>query len=554
MEYSIRRKGMSFIKKHKTLFVSLALIIVVLFAGAGLFTVKNYTRIQNFLMRKFASPEKTVQEHIWKDGSDRQTIYDQPKGFSLCVPSDMEVNTDHATEYIRADKEGMSLVMSREWSPYLDTVLFIDNHLNNYYLNENYIEKNNITIHENEVFTLKDARAQFISLTRNTDNKNSLNNYNYLLVHSKLNDRAFFRVMIKTDNYEKNIDKVKEIVNSFEETGVLGTNYNKVKYAPVIPENWNEETKNYYKNIVKSKKMKWGVFVDGAYTDPLKKLWLDEMEEKLDFAFDFSLYYVNLTEKFPVKELQKFYDEGKITELTLQVSYHANDDLFGKNLNFDLYDGKFDETIRSFARGAKEFGHPFLFRLNNEMNSDWVNYSGVAALSDPDIFVSNWRRIYDIFEEEGVDNAIWVFNPNAEPCPPVHYNSFLAYYPGDKYVHAIGLTGYNTGTYYQQDFNEQWRSFDEIYRYPYDEYMKCFSRFPFIITEFSSSSVGGDKAEWIKDMFASLPSYPNIKMALWWSSADYDLRDGKKILARPYWLDETEETTNAFKDGVKNYK
>ena len=117
----------------------------------------------------------------------------------------------------------------------------------------------------------------------------------------------------------------------------------------------------------------------------------------------------------------------------------------------------------------------------------------------------------------------------------------------------IGMTGYNTGTYYVER-HEKWRTFDEIYKAPYEKYMELYSNYPFIITEFASSSVGGDKAQWIRDMFDSLEDYPNIKMALWWSSADYNFDpDHYKELARPYWLDETEETTAAFKESLHEY-
>lgn len=69
-----------------------------------------------------------------------------------------------------------------------------------------------------------------------------------------------------------------------------------------------------------------------------------------------------------------------------------------------------------------------------------------------------------------------------------------------------------------------------------------------MITEFASSSIGGDKAKWISDMFAALPDYLQIKAAVWFSSADYD----GETPARPYWLDETDATTDAFKKGVHN--
>lgn len=110
----------------------------------------------------------------------------------------------------------------------------------------------------------------------------------------------------------------------------------------------------------------------------------------------------------------------------------------------------------------------------------------------------------------------------------------------------LGVTGYNNGTYYAYQ-GETWRSFGEIYDKVQEEYEPHFIRFPWIITEFASSSVGGDKAAWITDMFQRLGDYPNIRIAVWFSAADYDEAGNP---ARPYWLDETEETLNAFREGL----
>lgn len=548
------------IKNSLLAVLGIAVVSAVVYAGKkGLFQnpFEFFQKAKNQITIKFneiTGTEPKIQEEVWVDDSPYQTIVDKPKGYYLSIPKDMTVDTSISPELIRADREDMTVVVTREWAPYEDPYYFIDNYLNNYYLNDRYIEKNKIKIHENKIYEHRGAKAQFISLTRLDGSLEHLNNYSYFFVQSKLGKQAFFRVMIKTDSYEKNIDQIRYIVNSFDETGVSGQNVAKTDFSPEVPDNWSSETKKLWKKINAKNNFMWGLFVDGSYTIERNHQWYVDLEKKVDYKFDFSLHYVNLSPDFPIEALTKAYNEGKITELTLQISNHANDDLFGDNPNFDVYDGKCDDVIRSFARGAKEFGHPFLFRLNNEMNSDWVNYSGVAALSDPDIFVSNWRRIYDIFEEEGVDNAIWIYNPNAEDCPPAHFNSYLAYYPGNRYAHMIGMTGYNTGMYYADVYSEKWRTFDDIYKEPYDKYMEHFEKFPFIITEFASSSVGGDKAGWITDMFSSIKKYDNIKMALWWSSADYDLRNGQKLLARPYWLDETPETTEAFKEGVKAYK
>ncbi|MBQ3226805.1 MAG: endoglucanase, partial [Clostridia bacterium] len=188
----------------------------------------------------------------------------------------------------------------------------------------------------------------------------------------------------------------------------------------------------------------------------------------------------------------------------------------------------------------------------NEMNTDWTNYSGIINLSDPEIYIGCWQRVYEIFAEEGVDNAIWVFNPNDRNYPPCNWNNYLAYYPGDRYVQMIGVTGYNTGTYFKDVTGEDWRSFTQIYDEVNEAYLPFFSEFPWMITEFASSSIGGNKPMWITNMFENLDRYPNIKAAVWFSAPDMDMRPGYEgKISRPYMLDETPETLAAFGKGLK---
>ena len=39
---------------------------------------------------------------------------------------------------------------------------------------------------------------------------------------------------------------------------------------------------------------------------------------------------------------------------------------------YDILNGKYDDFFRLYAQKIKEFNHPILFRLNNEMNGDCV--------------------------------------------------------------------------------------------------------------------------------------------------------------------------------------
>lgn len=538
----------------KRIFTGILCIFVILcLVCAGIMIKKGYSigYVITRLCEKAEMKISNKQVEIIKR-SDSKVVNEWTKGYTVSVPLDMEINTDYYEEYITAENETLTVVLTREWAPYEDVLWYIENYQNNYILNDNYREKNNISLVKNESFKFKRRDARLLNAVR-SGNENHKNNYTYFYVLAENAPQAFFRIMAKTSDYEKDEAVIKEIISSFEEISIKGEAKNNHKHKRV-KKDFEADTKNLYKSILNTDKIKWGIFVDGAYTKDDELAHLLDIEKKTESNFEFSLHYVNLDGNFPAQELERLYSQGKYTELTLQISNHYNSDLFGKNPNFDVYDGLMDDKIRQFARGAKKFGKPFLFRLNNEMNSDWVNYSGVAALSDPEIFRSNWIRIYDIFKQEGVNNAIWIFNPNNEDCPPCHWNSYLAYYPGDEYVDMIGMTGYNTGTYYYEVFNETWRTFDEINLLQYEKLMARFEDFPFIITEFASSSVGGDKEKWIEDMFESIKKYPNIKMALWWSSRDYDFRDETYTkVARPYFLDETEGTLNAFKEGMKKY-
>ena len=46
-----------------------------------------------------------------------------------------------------------------------------------------------------------------------------------------------------------------------------------------------------------------------------------------------------------------------------------------------------------------------------------------------------------------------------------------------------------------------------------NQYIDVFGKFSWVITEFASSSVGGDKSAWITSMFENIKNYPNINDA-----------------------------------------
>jgi hypothetical protein len=75
-----------------------------------------------------------------------------------------------------------------------------------------------------------------------------------------------------------------------------------------------------------------------------------------------------------------------------------------------------------------------------------MNYSGVVyADTNPTYFIQAFRRFQQIFTEEGVQDqsVVWVFAPNGPSSPG--FPGFEAYYPGDEYAEAVGISGYHLG-------------------------------------------------------------------------------------------------------------
>ena len=295
----------------------------------------------------------------------------------------------------------------------------------------------------------------------------------------------------------------------------------------------NEETLNAYnKYFIDSKELTWGIF---DVTTATHLNYIKSLEEKINSEFKFLIRYQHLGTAVPINEIVSSYKEGKILELSLQTMNTVN----GEIDVYEILNGKYDEYFNQYAKDIKSTGVPVLFRLNNEMNGDWCEYCSMHYAKDAELYKETWKYIYKIFENNGVDNLLWVWNPNYKSFPRFTWNDQLMYYPGDEYVDIIGLTAYNTGNYYQ---GEVWACFYNLYN-DYYNYIDRLSEKPLMITEFACSSHGGNKTQWIINMFNHLHLYPNIKVAIWWNYEDYDAK-GKP--ARTYRMD-TPEVMEVFK-------
>lgn len=309
---------------------------------------------------------------------------------------------------------------------------------------------------------------------------------------------------------------------------------------------WNEETQVFFnKYFWYSKKLTWGMFQPNTARFDYSKI--NGYEKYLNYKFPIMLHYTAISSsQYPEnlrKHLDTAYQNGKVMELTLQTTWKG-----GSNMVYDVLNGNYDAYLNNYAKDVAQFSHPVMFRLGNEMNGDWCPYSSHNTSKDTQIYKEFYRYIYKIFKNNGANNVIWVWNPNGTSFPDFKWNNEMMYYPGDEYVDVIGLTAYNTGTYYYKT-GERWKEFDELYKNMYNRYSSYFNQ-PLMITEFSSASQGGDKNLWVQNMFNVIKNYPRIKIAVWWDGHDLDPANGN--IARAYYFDEPQSVMETFRKNINN--
>ena len=477
-------------------------------------------------------------------------LVDYPNGYHVDLPKDCTFDLSMSMFTVVAENENYKIDISKERSPYEDVDGYIAHYNNRFITSPEYQKANQIECLEDTTRKIGGQDIRLISLHRTPYPGSEIekNYYTYAYLKNPNEQQGYYRLLIRCREYD--IKEIERILESFTIIKPKGKATYQFTSEPVLPD-WNEETAQFYQGFCNRDEVMWGAYTHKLLDDDGMREDIRTLEEKVEFTFPLVMGYTYLSPNPPVKAMQEAYEQGKAVELTLQISTVDNAGLdSSKNPNFEVLDGQKDDVIRQFAQKIRDFGHPILFRLNNEMNTDWTSYSGMVTLCDPDIYKAIHERVFRIFKEEGVQNVIWIFNPQYGDYPPNLWNNYLRYYPGNDQIQVLGITGYNTGNYYEEVSAEVWRSFKDIYDECETLYTENFGNLPWMITEFSCSSYGGNKPNWIRNMFADIKQYKNIKAAVWFSFGDWDFREGREsIVARPYFMDETEETVQAFRDG-----
>lgn len=274
----------------------------------------------------------------------------------------------------------------------------------------------------------------------------------------------------------------------------------------------------------------------GQYPQPTQQnvqAFQDLQGTHLDLISYFALFDIN-----DWNATAQYANVAKNNGSTLVVTWMAN----GYNAQ-ELVNGKADNYIREYAKGVKGFGDEIWLRPLHEANGDWYDWGvGKSGAGNTDANVAEaFRHIVKIFKEEGVTNVKWVWTTNASNQGSG--TTLTGNYPGDDYVDYISIDGYNWGTC--QSWSS-WQTFSQVFKKAYNALANIDK--PLFIAEISSSELGGNKAEWITDMFEHFATDFSRVFAVMWFSQSKEANEGD------WALNTSQAAVDAWKAGIAKMK
>ena len=546
-------------------------------------------------------------KYVFYDKDNYACFVNKADGYTFSVPTDFTYKTDFSLGKYRSKLYNVNSTITISYehgNPYSTWDLYRSEWLFGYLDRDEYYEQNNLELTSTPIISSAKIIQGYIvdryDIAINNPLRIEKPYYNIAAIRKSTSIKEFYLIVMKSiANFNKEFDY---ILSSFKEIGKVGKANNQtienldVVYNP----KWSEETKNYYELLLNQQKTGWGFFNATLPQGTVGNTTLQKnvavtkfntYKETLDYDFEIVPTYQHIswnkkTNDWPTSAANKLCGGNGFNNLpVIQMSYQYTNNNNNLSLKsdakdfyspiFDIYRGRdpadriglsamsniYESTLNKLAKDIKSYGKPVLFRLNNEMNTDWTSYCGLFNLLDPDLFAATWRILYDIFDKNEVDNCIWIFNPIAKTCPFSSWGEDMCYYPGQKYVQALGLTYYEDNNRNNVNAN----TFREDYTALYKKNNPAWNKYPWIISEFGCGSGGetsgeqfakqASQAEYVRGMFADFndrenhPYLQNIKGAVWFNVNDYDT-DGKVVNQYELVIDKLPTTIQAFKEGL----
>jgi cellulose synthase (UDP-forming) len=238
-----------------------------------------------------------------------------------------------------------------------------------------------------------------------------------------------------------------------------------------------------------------------------------EISKRIGANFDIISIYIPwekyIESNFPQLVLDSIYDQKSIPMITWEpwINFIQKDNSGGKQVFELIEEGYFDSYIAKFAVKLKNLQRPVFLRFAHEFDNPF--YPWFVDGSESSIkFKKAWIHTYEIFQNNGAVNAIWIWNPWKS-------NNIESFYPGPEYVDWIGVDILNYGKLNQDGKSHD---FDELYKPFHEEFSKLPST-PVIISEFGTLNADHLQGEWFSNAFTSITDdFQEIKSVVYFNN------------------------------------
>jgi mannan endo-1,4-beta-mannosidase len=169
--------------------------------------------------------------------------------------------------------------------------------------------------------------------------------------------------------------------------------------------------------------------------------------------------------------------------------------------NIDIARGAQDRYIMRFARSVAHFPGTVWVRYAHEMNGYWYPWS-----RGPRAYRWAWRRIVRLFRVAGARNVRFVWSVNANLYEPesVWLQTARQYWPGSRYVDAVGSTMIDFGG--EKDYAVA--RFAPRLRTLHAQFGK-----PIVLAETNTEYAG--RVRWLRDLREMLQGMPWVRAVMW---------------------------------------
>jgi hypothetical protein len=302
----------------------------------------------------------------------------------------------------------------------------------------------------------------------------------------------------------------------------------------------------------------------GLYTTQSPFNWaeLDNVAATVGVAPTIAGYFQGWDGPFRADAVTRSWQKGMLPLLTWESRPLKAANNQAEDADYSLpkiIDGTYDDYLHQYARDVVALGLPMAIRLDHEMNGSWYPWGerkfGGGALNGNrrGDFVAMWRHVHDIFEAEGANEFIvWVWAPNIVNALPGYAKNSPAYmkslYPGDDYVDWVGLSGYYRPPYK----SDQTPTFSYTYDRSLDQLRSITSK-PILLAEIGASEVGGQKKQWVADLFTALakPENADIIGFAWFHHTVTTISQGERV-TNDWRITSRGDSLRAFVAGITN--